>query len=291
MRGDPHTGVVIHRAPRCVDSEWSPGCDPAAFVSTVPSTLRTLPGTRGRASHGAAETAHGDPADVSEDLETPETQAGEYVLGTLRGPELARFEEALAGDPVLQRLVRTWESRFEGLAAAVPAQAPAPRAWRRVAARIERRAPSGGGRALGLWRALAVAATAAAIALGLFTLRAGDGLAPVHVALLVDASAQPAFFVSTPSQGGELQIRLLRPPATPSDRALELWLLPPGGKPPRSLGLLERDGPTELRVPPEDARALSDGAGLAVSEEPPGGSPTGAPTGPVLFSGALHRAL
>ena len=39
---------------------------------------------------------------------------------------------------------------------------------------------------------------------------------------------------------------------------------------------------------PADER-LSNIASLAVSVEPPGGSPTGKPTGPVLYSGSVER--
>ena len=72
-----------------------------------------------------------------------------------------------------------------------------------------------------------------------------------------------------------------------ADRALELWSLPPQGAP-VSLGLISSSGATVLareRLP----RTLLRGgtAQLAVSLEPPGGSPTGAPTGPVLYAGRL----
>ena len=38
------------------------------------------------------------------------------------------------------------------------------------------------------------------------------------------------------------------------------------------------------------ASLLQQGATIAISVEPPGGSPTGAPTGPVVASGALTKA-
>ena len=66
----------------------------------------------------------------------------------------------------------------------------------------------------------------------------------------------------------------------------QLWLAQAEG-PPLSLGLLERD---------PDGRQVADAAGagpagagrlMAISLEPPGGSPTGAPTGPVVSHGVL----
>jgi anti-sigma-K factor RskA len=38
------------------------------------------------------------------------------------------------------------------------------------------------------------------------------------------------------------------------------------------------------------AELMRNGATIAISVEPRGGSPTGAPTGPVIASGALTRA-
>jgi len=65
-------------------------------------------------------------------------------------------------------------------------------------------------------------------------------------------------------------------------RSLELWALPASGAP-RSLGLISaRDASVVQR-----GRVSKDVTGLAVSLEPAGGSPTGAPTGPVLFVGEL----
>jgi anti-sigma-K factor RskA len=64
--------------------------------------------------------------------------------------------------------------------------------------------------------------------------------------------------------------------------------VPPQGAP-RSLGLISAQGVTVLpreRLP----KALLEGAteALAVSVEPPGGSPTGTPTGPVVYAGKLR---
>jgi len=231
---------------------------------------------------------------VTEDLDTPEILAGEYVLGTLRGEECARFLARLEREPELQSHVAAWEQRFAPLAEAVPAVTPAPRVWRKVAARIARRAPrrSRAPGALRFWRSLAVAASVAAIVLaGLLATRSADAPMPLQIALLADEQAKPVLLVSATPQAGPVQVRLLRQPETPKDRTLELWLLPQGDAAPRSLGLLSSEGPTTLSLTPEQLRGFAEAKGLAVSVEPPGGSPTGAPTGPVVFSGAIQTAL
>jgi anti-sigma-K factor RskA len=69
--------------------------------------------------------------------------------------------------------------------------------------------------------------------------------------------------------------------AAPPDKSYELWAVAPNTAP-RSLGLVEEASLSRvLDVPP------SGDLTLAVSLEPKGGSPTGAPTGPVVFTGAL----
>ena len=89
------------------------------------------------------------------------------------------------------------------------------------------------------------------------------------------------------ADGQALVARPLTPVALQTDRVLELWWAPEKGKP-SSLGLIRADGVTVLprgRLP-----GGLKGSGIdhmAVSVEPPGGSPTGQPTGPVVFYGKL----
>ncbi len=80
----------------------------------------------------------------------------------------------------------------------------------------------------------------------------------------------------------QLTVQPLQKVSLTSDQSLELWALKKDG-PPASLGVIAADKLTAV-----NQRALpKDTKGLAVSLEPLGGSPTGAPTGPVLFVGEL----
>ena len=64
---------------------------------------------------------------------------------------------------------------------------------------------------------------------------------------------------------------------------MELWLIPSGpDQRPHSLGLIQPGQPIRLTIPPDLAGRVTPDATLAVSLEPPGGSPTGQPTGPVI---------
>jgi anti-sigma-K factor RskA len=118
-----------------------------------------------------------------------------------------------------------------------------------------------------------------------------DATVPVlsHVAVLIDKYARPMMVADLDVADGRLVLRLkIKPPRDFTDKTLEVWLVPPDGTP-RSLGLLpsvEGGTTVALNLPRDAAEALATGQ-LAVSLEPSGGSTTGVPTGPVLFSGAV----
>jgi anti-sigma-K factor RskA len=118
-----------------------------------------------------------------------------------------------------------------------------------------------------------------------------DATVPVlsHVAVLIDKYARPMMTADLDVADGRLVLRLkIKPPRDFTGKTLEVWLVPPDGTP-RSLGLLpSAEGGTTiaLTLPHDIAEALATSQ-LAVSLEPSGGSTTGLPTGPVLFSGAV----
>jgi anti-sigma-K factor RskA len=106
------------------------------------------------------------------------------------------------------------------------------------------------------------------------------------VAKLDAEGGQTGFVAAVSSSGGNLTIvpaSLLNPQ---EQKAFELWLIPAGEKP-HSLGLIDPDKPVTIKVPQDLLSRLNAEAVLAVSLEPPGGSPTGQPTGPVIANGKL----
>jgi anti-sigma-K factor RskA len=118
-----------------------------------------------------------------------------------------------------------------------------------------------------------------------------DATVPVlsHVAVLIDKYARPMMTADLDVADGRLVLRLkIKPPRDFTGKTLEVWLVPPDGTP-RSLGLLpSAEGGTTVafNLPHDIAETLATSE-LAVSLEPTGGSTTGLPTGPVLFSGAV----
>jgi anti-sigma-K factor RskA len=106
-----------------------------------------------------------------------------------------------------------------------------------------------------------------------------------YLAVLSDPKSQkPVLVVSAGVKSDQLWIKTLDPSIHVPDKSLELWALPTG-QAPKSLGLVTASGKAALKLVAAADQSLGDIPALAVSLEPRGGSPTGAPTGPVLFSG------
>jgi anti-sigma-K factor RskA len=168
--------------------------------------------------------------------------------------------------------------------------------WAKTAGRIE--AQSSGTNIVGIeqrlrrWRAATFAASAIAAAL-LLVVGAREFSAPrpdkTLVAVLQKDAQSPAFLVSVDLERRQMTIRAVAAKPEPG-KSYELWLVHDELKTPRSLGLVGAQpvtvGPTLAAYAPN----VIEDATLAVSLEPPGGSPTGAPTGPVLWSGKLLQA-
>jgi anti-sigma-K factor RskA len=221
--------------------------------------------------------------------------AAEYVLGTLRGQARTRFERMARTDPVLAEAVRRWEERLLPLAQEMPPVAPPARVWQGILKRTRRGASDARpARAsmwasLGLWRGLAMAGLAAAfvLAIALFT-PAPERPEGTLVVVLAAQDAKPALVASADRAGRILTVKALAPVELAADRALELWALPEAGNP-RSLGLISASGVARIALARPADEILRNVAALAVSVEPRSGSPTGLPTGPVLFTGPVQR--
>jgi anti-sigma-K factor RskA len=224
--------------------------------------------------------------------ELQERLAAEYALGTLRGPARARFRRWLREDAALARAVAEWEARLVPMAQTVAPKRPPARVWREIEARL---GPAKGGavsRRGFFWRGLALAASGAAAAFVFMTvvLPPRPATPGSYVALLSDPKTQkPVLMVTARRDGTQMRLRTLDPAIAVSDASLELWALPKGGKP-KSLGLVSdpaQPGANRslLQLAAIADKTLSDVPMLAVSLEPRGGSPTGAPTGPVLYAG------
>jgi anti-sigma-K factor RskA len=110
------------------------------------------------------------------------------------------------------------------------------------------------------------------------------------VAVLQQQPTAPAFLLTIDTQNRTLVVRRVSASAE-ANRSYELWLITSRSSPARSLGVVGGDEFTQRALPANvDVDALRT-ATFAVSLEPPGGSPSGVATGPVLFTGKAVESL
>jgi len=220
--------------------------------------------------------------------ELRERLAAEYALGTLRGRARERLKRWMREDPELAREVARWEARLAPLAQGVSPVAPPARVWTALQTRLEGARDAGHKLSFCVWKALgwmASGAAAALIAVTLLLPSLRDTTPAAYVAVLSDAKTNRAVLVATAGQADNvLRVNTLDPSIQVSGRSLELWALPRDGKP-KSLGVIGSAERTALRLDARADKSLADVPALAISLEPQGGSPTGQPTGPVLYSG------
>ena len=220
--------------------------------------------------------------------------AAEYVLGTMSARARRRFDIHLRGNPQLRRAVAQWESRLAPLADALPAIEPPARVWQAIKARLKigQALRSGFWESLSFWRVSSFASALLALAL-IVMVAAPKPETPVDAGRMVVvmndlATRKPAMTASwEPGQGAgrTLRIRVIGHAEMAPNTAWELWMLPDGGQKPVSLGLITTHETQVVKIPQALAVKLDAALGLAMSVEPAGGSPTGLPTGPVLYAG------
>lgn len=221
--------------------------------------------------------------------------AAERALGVLSPEERRAADARAATDPRFASLVAEWEARLGDLAAETPPERVPAHVWDGVegalfGATTEPR--RGLWNSLPFWRGLAAAATlvagavVAAVLLGMAPGGIVADRATRLVATLQPADPGPTFLAGIDAGRGRLVIRAIHPGGD-ARRVPELWLIPGDGIP-RSLGVIAGAGQTVLDIPDALRPLARRDAVLAVSLEPEGGSPTGAPTGPVVATGSIE---
>jgi anti-sigma-K factor RskA len=226
-------------------------------------------------------------SDMTEPMPEDELLAAELALGVLAGAEREAAEGRVAREPSFARMVSAWEERLAPWAAEIDEVAVPPAVWDRIAATLPAEAPQNAGwwQSLAFWRGLSLAtgALAAACLGALIYLGNAPQKAPLIAAL--EGGGHRHFVATIDTRSGSIAVQ---PAAFSADatREPELWLIPADGKP-RPLGMLRADRAVSITIPADLAALTVSNAVLAVSLEPPGGSRTGQPTGPVIATGKL----
>ncbi|MBZ9996302.1 anti-sigma factor domain-containing protein [Mesorhizobium sp. BH1-1-4] len=220
--------------------------------------------------------------------------AAEYVLGVLPVEERQIASRRIDAETDFARLVDGWEVRLSPLAAAYPEVEPPASVKRAIDGRLFSSAAAapaepraGLWSSLAFWRGLAAAAVAALaiyIAIPYVNPPVAQPQARLVASLAADGSDVKylAVYDAAHHEVGLSHVSGERA----SGKDFELWMIE-GKNPPVSMGVIPVGSTAHIVVSPAAQQKLAQGAVLAVSLEPAGGSPTGQPTGPVVAAGDL----
>jgi anti-sigma-K factor RskA len=241
-----------------------------------------------------------------------ERLAAEHVMGLLEGEERREAEHLLNSDQAFRTSVVAWQRRFAELDETVTPVSAGDALWRRIESSLGAAAPERHGssvvapgpvlipdpprafralwRSLAFWRVVglagAFATVALAVGLGLLADRAARS--PVLIAVLLTDANQPAGIINAYASG-QAELVPFSSMQVPAGRAFEVWAIPGPNQSPISVGVVTE--PRSMWLNLQRVPALSPNQTFAISVEPPTGSPTGLPTGPVLMKGTTTTAL
>jgi anti-sigma-K factor RskA len=237
---------------------------------------------------------------------TREELAIDYVLGMAEGQDHERALRLIATDALFKALVMTWREKLGEIDRSAPENAPADLTWDRLEHMISAAPPAATVKAeavgftetltgslwqsLGFWRPTAIAAGVASLALagGLLRERAKPPQQPVYVAVLQTDQGRASAVVNAFADG-TVTLVPIETIGVPEGRILEVWTLQTRERGPISVGRMDRARTLKLNL--GDLSRPDAGHLFEITVEPPGGSPTGRPTGPVLMKGLAGQAL
>ena len=220
-------------------------------------------------------------------------QAAEYVLGTLPADERNALQARREQDPTLDALILEWEERLSDMTDDVELVEPGTELFEK----IERALGRDDSNVIALrsqlnrWRwSTALASAAALVLVAVLTFQPQPATAPESfVAVFQHDDQQPAFLLTVNLEDRQLNIRPVTAEAKP-DKSYQLWIKADElGPKPRSVGVMGDQFEIDRAALHEYDPALLRTATFGISVEPPGGSPTGQPTGPAIH-GYLYPA-
>ncbi|MDP9522873.1 anti-sigma factor [Pseudomonas putida] len=219
--------------------------------------------------------------------------AAEYVLGTLSGEQRAALQERLESEPAVRAAVDAWEARLLELTTRVEPVTPSRRLWGRIErslaqANPPRRQRPAGWQRLGLWQGLSAAGLAASLLLALALLTKAPPVTTYMVVLVTPSGQAPGWVVQA-NDASMIELIPLGLDDVPEGMTLQFWTKGEQWRAPVSLGLVKPG--EQYRVPLRRLPELEPNQLFELTLEKAGGSPTGAPTGPVKFIGRAVKVI
>jgi len=138
---------------------------------------------------------------------------------------------------------------------------------------------------LRLWRALSGGAVFATLVLAVLLTRqpSGEALQPAYMVVLVAPQERTAGYVVQASLNRKLTLTPLQGVAVPGNKSLQFWTKGTDWKAPVSLGLVQPNQSVKLTL--DQLPQVQQDQLFEITLEPEAGSPTGKPTGPILYIG------
>jgi anti-sigma-K factor RskA len=242
---------------------------------------------------------------ASDDRLTREDLAIDHALGLADGAALERAQRLEATDAAFRAMVADWRERLSAIDRTAPQRPVSSSSWDKLTAALDapqpvRRAPTPESsretvlaslwKSVGFWRPAAICAAFAAAVFGVGLVRniAAGPDKPVYVAVLQAGDGRAAAVVNAYADG-TVNLVPLEQIGVPDGRILEVWTLQSREQGPMSVGRMDRARTLKLDL----NRLGRPNAGhlFEITVEPPGGSPTGRPTGPILMKGLASQAL
>lgn len=234
-------------------------------------------------------------------LDALQQLAADYVLGTLTASEREQVKNRLPTDAALREAVQQWETRLGPLAELVEPVAPAANLWQRIELALPPepvnapKAPKPAGwkhwwSSLTFWRFAAGASFAAAAVMAVAPLTGLVNPAqPKYMVVLVAPNATAPGWVIQASTDKRLKLVPLTKTEVPEQRALQIWTKADDWNAPVSLGLVKPGQPLEVSL--DQLPAIQANQLFEITLEPQNGSPTGRPTGPILYIGRSVKMI
>ncbi|EWY40801.1 hypothetical protein N825_33265 [Skermanella stibiiresistens SB22] len=221
--------------------------------------------------------------------------AAEFAMGTLEGDALERAERLVAEDPTFARDVEAWRQRLGALDRTAAPEKADDALWKRIEQsldgaddiRTEAAVPGHAPKAAAnqnFWKRCAMGGLAASLLLvvGLVTAVATWPAEPLYVAVLLADDRRPGALIQI-YENQEVKLVPLQEFAIPAERVFQVWTLPTPQSAPVSIGLLSQARSMRLNL--SDLPSPASDQFFEITLEPAGGSPTGLPTGPILYKG------
>lgn len=225
---------------------------------------------------------------MTQDLKTASwsDMAGEYALGLMEGQDRVEFEARLVDDAQLREEVARWQEHFAALGMQVEEVAPPASVFEHLKRELWSENALPWRRRIRIWEYALGGIAAALVAYVVYN--TNDLTTQSGPILQAQIQAEPSGLHVAMAFSRETDLLRIEysGPQPEAGRTYELWAIVDGNAP-VSLGVLQHERISAFRLNTAQARLVRVGVTLALSDEPTGGSPTGAPTGAVLGVGAI----